>query len=253
MSQIDHDDGPGRRWPKGAVITMSRSPVAEQPGEADDEGSVHDRVYHSLRNMILYSQIEPGAWLRQKEVAARFNVSRTPIREVFRTLCQEGLVELVPNYGACVTQLSLEEFEELYALRGGIEGLAARLTAEKMTPAHLPSLRQSLDRLATLPHRVELPVYIQEEWQFRLDCYRITNRERLLSQVIFLREHAERYIRLAYNMEARVDESFSFHARLFEAFAAKDGPLAEKTLQEALRWTLASAGPAVAAIVKGSP
>jgi DNA-binding GntR family transcriptional regulator len=224
----------------------------ELADHATEEMSVHDWVYKTLRQMILYSHIEPGTWMRQKEVAAHFNVSRTPVREAFRTLSQEGLVELIPNYGARVSRLSIEEFEELYALRRGIEGLAARLTAQMVQPDDIPVLRASLDRLATLSHTVELPVYIQEEWQFRVQCYRLTGRQSLLEQVLFLREHAERYIRLAYEMEARVDESFAFHRRLLSAFEVRDGAWAERVLHEALNWTLASAGPVVAASVETS-
>jgi len=244
--------GPGRRWPKGAMHLLRPEADPESEDQSTEDMSVHDWVYKTLRRMILYSDIEPGAWMRQKEVAAHFNVSRTPVREALRTLSQEGLVELIPHYGARVSRLSVEEFEELYALRRGIEGLAARLTAQRIQPADLPVLRAQLERLATLTHTVELPVYIQEEWQFRVQCYRLTNRTRLLEQVLFLREHAERYIRLAYGMEARVDESFAFHRRLLAALEVRDGAWAETILQEALNWTLESAGPVVAAIVEQS-
>ncbi|MGJ3253817.1 MAG: GntR family transcriptional regulator [Elainellaceae cyanobacterium] len=247
MSQASDNYGPGRRWEKGANIatmSVSTTPInlADQP--------VHDWVYHSLRRMILYNEIEPGAWLRQKDISGQFQVSRTPVREAFRTLSQEGLVELVPNYGARVTQLSMEEFEEIYALRLGIEGLAARLTAEKMTPEQLPSLRQALDDLSSLTKAVDLLVYLQQEWQFRVLCYQLTERQRLLKQVLFLREHSERYIYLAYGVETRIAESFDFHCRLLDAIAAQDGVRAEMILQDALRWTLRNAGPIVASFLK---
>lgn len=252
MSPQDDSFGPGRRWPKGAMHILQPGAGIQQTDQSTEDTSVHDGVYKMLRRMILYSDIEPGSWMRQNEVAAHFNVSRTPVREAFRTLSQEGLVELVPNYGARVSHLSVEAFEELYALRRGIEGLAARLTAQHIRPADLPVLRVSLERLATLTHTVELPVYIQEEWEFRVQCYQLTNRSRLLEHVLFLREHAERYIRLAYGMKARVDESFAFHRRLLAALEVRDGAWAETVVQEALNWTLQSAGPVVAASVASS-
>jgi DNA-binding GntR family transcriptional regulator len=200
----------------------------------------------SLRSMILYNQIQPGSWLRQKDISDQFQVSRTPVREAFRTLSQEGLVELVPNYGARVTELSTEEFEEIYALRMGIEGLAARLTAEKIKPEQIPALQTSLESLKTLTQHTDLLVYLQHEWQFRVQCYQITERHRLLKQVMFLREHSERYIYLAYRAETRIAESFHFHEQLLEAIAIQDGVRAEAILQNALRWTLINAGPIVA-------
>lgn len=243
MSQFQPSDtGPGRRWPKGTTFAMSRS-----RGSLDSGGqSVHDLVYTSLRRMILYNEIKPGDWLRQKEVSEQFQVSRTPVREAFRTLSQEGLVEIVPNHGARISALSIEEFEEIYALRMGIEGLAARLTAEKMTPEHLPSLSAVLTALEQLTEDTDLFHYLKQEWQFRVQCYQLTHRQRLLKQVLFLREHSERYIYLAYNAETRIAESFGFHRRLLNAFASQNGSQAETVLQEALRWTLKNAGPLVA-------
>ncbi len=221
---------------------MSRSKLSQDSGEQ----SVHDWVYSSLRHMILYNEIKPGDWLRQKVVSEQFQVSRTPVREAFRTLSQEGLVEIVPNHGARISELSIEEFEEIYALRMGIEGLAARLTAEKMTPEQVPPLAEALSDLEKLTQDTDLLCYLRQEWQFRVQCYQLTRRQRLLKQVLFLREHSERYIYLAYNAETRVAESFGFHRRLLDAFASKNGSQAETILQEALRWTLKNAGPTVA-------
>ncbi|MBW4651445.1 MAG: GntR family transcriptional regulator [Kaiparowitsia implicata GSE-PSE-MK54-09C] len=247
MSQAHHASGPGRRWPQGATVAMGGSNGSEGPAEQ----SVHDWVYHSLRHAILYNQISPGAWLRQKDISVQFNVSRTPVREAFRTLDQEGLVELVPNYGARVTELTVEEFEEIYALRMGIEGLAARLTAEMLQPEQLFPLRQTLNNLAQLTQTLNLRDYLQTEWQFRMQCYQVTERQRLLKRVLFLREHSERYIYLAYSTETRVAESFDFHDRLLERIAANDGAQAEQILQDALQWTLRNAKPIVAKMLSG--
>lgn len=247
MSQASNASGPGRPWPPGETVAMGWSNGSEEPAEQ----SVHDWVYHSLRRAILYNQILPGSWLRQKDISAQFKVSRTPVREAFRTLDQEGLVELVPNYGARVTGLTVEEFEEIYALRMGIEGLAARLTAETLQPEQLPPLRQALENLAQIAQTSNLRDYLQTEWQFRMQCYQVTGRQQLLKRVLFLREHAERYIYLAYSTETRVAESFDFHDRLLERFAANDGAQAERILQDALQWTLRNAKPIVAKMLCG--
>ncbi len=211
----------------------------------------HDVVYATLRQMILLGEVEPGAWLRQKELTEWFGMSRTPVREALRTLSKEGLVELLSNYGARIAPLSLEEFEELYALRRGIEGLAARLSARQITPEQLLDLHEKFGQLEELAHSSSLITYLQEEWRFRLQCYAITGRERLIAQVVTLREHAERYLRLAYNVAGRINESLEFHRRLLQALEARDEQTAEQVVQEALNWTLAKATPAVAASIFG--
>jgi DNA-binding GntR family transcriptional regulator len=244
MSEPDQEgvNGPGRRWPKGIGLMIGAAPTTE--GESDD-ASPHDWVYHTLRRKILYSEIEPGSWLRQVDVAEQFGVSRTPVREAFRSLAQEGLVETIPNYGVRVASLTVEAFEELYALRMGIEGLAARLAARAMTDTTLTTLRRDLDQLGERMHTLPLATYVQEEWQFRVACYRTTGRERLVAQVLYLREHAERYIRLAYELTAELEESYAYHRALMAALEVQDAALAEQVVHSALRWTLLHATPVV--------
>jgi DNA-binding GntR family transcriptional regulator len=203
----------------------------------------HDSVYRNLRRMILYSELQPGEWLRQVELAKQFGVSRTPIREAMRSLQQEGLVQIVPNHGARVAPLSIEEFEELYALRIGIEGLAARLATEQAKPEDIDRLGAKLAEITAIAVHQPLPIYLQEEWQFRLQLYRVVQRQRLLARVVYLREHAERYLRLAYSVEGRITESLAFHQRLFEAVQAHDAFKAEAINQDALRWTLSHVTP----------
>ncbi len=240
--------GRGRRWPKAADAIERRS-MSIGYVQSDKAHLSHDSVYLQLRRMILYSELRPGEWLRQVELAKLLGVSRTPIREAMRSLQQEGLVEIVPNHGVRVAPLSLEEFEELYALRIGIEGLAARVATERVNQTIIDQLRAKLEWLNTLAKIEILATYLQEEWLFRLQLYHVTQRERLLHRVIYLREHAERYLRLAYSGEERVTESLVFHQRLFEAVEAGDPLRAESINQDALRWTLRHVTPLLAAMM----
>lgn len=234
--------GPGRRWASSAkLLTRGKfSPLRAKRAETPQQ-----LVYNQLRRMILMSKLQPGEWLRQEQLAKLFGVSRTPVREALRMLAQEQLVEFVPNYGVRVVPLSWEEFEELYALRIGLEGLAARLAAERATQEDVASLRNALEGVAALATKGSLRQYLRAEWKFRLKCYAILNRPRLLQKIKDLREHAERYLRLAYTVEGKIFESFDFHRRLLEAIANHDGDTAEQVNQDALRWTLQNAGPIV--------
>lgn len=235
--------GRGRRWPESANLAVTSGIFKP------DEARSHETIYAQLRRAILYGQIQPGAWLRQTELAEQFGVSRTPIREAMRSLEQEGLVEMVPNHGARATQLSLEAFEELYALRIGLEGLAARLAARLATDAQIADLRGEYDALEQCVTTDSLPEYLKKEWLFRVRCYEITGRGRLVAQVKYLREHAERYLRLAYTVEGRTHESLRYHKELVQAIADGDESHAEQTNQDALRWTLEKAGPIIAQII----
>lgn len=233
---------PGRRWASSAKL-LARGKV--KPLRKKSAETPQQLVYNQLREMILMSKLQPGEWLRQEQLARLFGVSRTPVREALHMLAQEQLVEFVPNYGVRVVPLSWEEFEELYALRIGLEGLAARLTAEQATEEDIAALRKALEDIAALAEQGDLREYLREEWKFRLKCYAILKRPRLMQKIKHLREHAERYLRLAYTVEGKVHESLDFHRRLLEAIANHDSAAAERINQDALRWTLQNAGPMV--------
>lgn len=246
IGQEKSDDRPkrGRQWPRGVVF--NRTPGAQPPaGLAPGKSPIADRLYQELRQMILYGEIQPGEWLRQEVITVQFGVSRTPVREVLRVLEQEGLVELIPNYGARASLLSMDEFEELYALRCGIEGLAARLSVMKLTPERMISLRERFNLLIPLANQENLQQYLRDEWAFRYFLFEATGRSRLLEMVRMYRERAERYLRYAYTVEGRVNESLSFHQMLLDACVRVDPEAAERVVVSALRWTLEKAGPII--------
>jgi DNA-binding GntR family transcriptional regulator len=92
-------------------------------------GGTVDRVVEGLRAGILGGRYVPGQHLIEADLTRDFNVSRGPLREAFRRLSAEGLLQIVPNRGALVRQLSYREIVEIFQIRSGLEPLAARLAA----------------------------------------------------------------------------------------------------------------------------
>lgn len=100
----------------------------------------------ALRARLLAGQLAPGSWLRESALAEELGVSRTPVREAFRTLAAEGLVVLVPRRGARVVVWSAEDVDETYRLRALLEGEAAALAARRATPEQVREMRAAQDR-----------------------------------------------------------------------------------------------------------
>lgn len=101
----------------------------------------------ALREMILEGELPGGEKIKEKELTLRFGVSRTPLREAMKVLAAEGLVELVPNRGASVTQCSTTELNDVFPLLAALERLAGELAAERATDeeiAHVISLTADL-------------------------------------------------------------------------------------------------------------
>lgn len=98
-------------------------------GVAPAHGAMVGHIVERLRDEIFSRRLTPGARLVEAELTERFGVSRGPIREALRRLAAEGLIEHVPNRGALVRRLSLEDLCELFQIRTELEALAARLAA----------------------------------------------------------------------------------------------------------------------------
>lgn len=105
--------------------------------------SYADQIALTLEQEILQGRYRRGQPLQQDEVTRRFGVSRTPAREALRKLQAIGLVELVPNKSAVVQVPTLEELQEVYAVRAELEAFAGELAARNRTDTHLARLREA--------------------------------------------------------------------------------------------------------------
>lgn len=209
-------------------------------------------VHGQVRQAILTGRIQPGEWLRQEDLAATLSVSRMPVREALQLLAEEGLLELFPHRGARVMPLSIEELEEVYAARLGLEGLAARYAAHRIAPEDLDVLRVALPRLASLSAAGEQDLYLREDQLYMERVYAAARRPRLHRQIGALRERSERYLRLVFEAADRL-HWLDYTYRLFQACAARDADAAEVAVQDALRWTLSQATPRVVSHLATAP
>ncbi|MDO5648300.1 GntR family transcriptional regulator [Paracoccus sp. (in: a-proteobacteria)] len=105
-------------------------------------------AYHRLLGDIRAGALPPGTRLRETELAERFGISRTPVREAIRQLETDGLVIHQPRQGATIRRLDHAEIIELYEMRTVLEGTAARLAARMALPVEIAELRDINDALA---------------------------------------------------------------------------------------------------------
>ncbi len=111
--------------------------------------TLSDVVVDQLREAIMQGVYVPGQRLVEVDLVADFSASRGAVREAIRRLAVEGIVVLIPNRGAMVRKLSLKEFGDLFRMREALEGLAARLAAERLdTPARRAAFKAEIDSMA---------------------------------------------------------------------------------------------------------
>lgn len=109
-------------------------------GETADR-PLAQQVAARIRDLIIQDQLTPGEWIREQALADKLRVSRTPLREALKMLELEGLIRLLPNRGAVVTELTVEEVKEKLEVLAVLEALAGKLACQKATDAELAEIR----------------------------------------------------------------------------------------------------------------
>ena len=206
----------------------------------EERESIEQRVAQSLRALIVAGQLPEGTQLVQRDLAVRLGVSQTPVRASLGVLQREGFVAVGSTGRAYVSRLTREDFEEIYAARLGLEGLAARLGAEAVGAKELASMRKTLTTLERAAAAEDVDAYLALRWEFYGTCYRASGRRRLVEEVERLYRRSERYNRLVLSTAQRFRESLDRYAAFFADCEVGDGEAAERGVQESLRWAVDS-------------
>lgn len=200
-----------------------------------------DAAFEALRQAILDRRLVPGEWLRQEALAKELGVSQITVREALNRLVNEGLCISVPYKGVRVVAPTLEDLEDIYALRGLLEGLAAELAASRITPEELTQMRELIP--ATVvdadPRSVERARKANRE--FHAIAIHASGRRfliQILRQVwdwIDPLTHYQRTLGAEAGTEIRLrwgERDKIQHTRLLEALEAGDGPRARQVVIE---------------------
>jgi DNA-binding GntR family transcriptional regulator len=176
-------------------------------------------VAAKLRALIVSGELTPGRRLRQIDVARRFGVSTTPVREAFAALAREGLVEVDAYRGAVVFSPSLTDIRENYEMRIALERLATELAATAISDGDCVVLAGLLDEMASsLENRV---LHNELNRRFHLLIYQAAQRPGLVRLIAQLRDAAAAYLLLAPKDESTRDVSAE-HAEILGALRAHE-------------------------------
>ena len=112
--------------------------------EVTDKFSLRGRVYHKIRDDILNGVYKDNEELREVAIGEELGVSRTPVREAFRQLELEGLIQIIPNKGAYVTGITVKDVQDIYMMRSKLEGLAARWAVENISDEQMNEMEENI-------------------------------------------------------------------------------------------------------------
>ena len=179
-----------------------------------------DLVAALIRELVITGELAPGEQLRQRDLAQRFGVSQTPVREAMRRLESEGLLVCGTHRGFTVVAPDVGRVEENFQIRAALESLGASLAARKIGPAGLGRLRELNDRMRALAD--EDPGYAELNREFHFTVYEYAHSPLLLSLMRLLWASLQGGPRVTRSHA----ESARQHDGILDALAAADADAA---------------------------
>lgn len=204
---------------------MKRKPIERHQ-------TLREKILETIREAILRGQLKPGEKVAEPELAERFGISRTPIREAFRQLESEGYLTVIPRKGAVVTSLSERAVEEFYAIKSILEGYAARMAAENLSPRDIERLEAINQRLAQLADEGDVKTFFKVHNEFHELFIKAADNEKLLELINQLMLKFNRLRLASLSLPGRMQISVQEHKKIIEAFKNKDGELADNLVRK---------------------
>jgi len=215
---------------------MEVSPKAvfdEAFGEPEDRPTIAESVAARLRELILTGKLPPGTPLRLSQVAARMGVSVMPIREAIRMLEAERLVTIEPRRGAAVARLSIDDIEELYAVRSALEALAAKHGSRNIGPKDIRSMRTEFDAMSRAAGSGDTGDFLRHDRRFHQLLYAASGRPQLVARIDELLESGRRIVDpYVYRPWYPLKVASEAHRPILEAVERRDPPLVEQLIRD---------------------
>lgn len=184
------------------------------------------QIASQLAAAIAKGEFAPGHRFRETELAQRFSVSRASIREALRLLEMRGIVSILPQKGARVTQLSSKELHDLFAIRASLLATCSRLVAEQCDDAKAMILRS---RVASLSTKVQdADAYIEQSGRLVALIAEMADNPTLAGYVSDLALRIGRYVRMGLLAEERRRRSLAAWEELIETIIQGDAETASR-------------------------
>ncbi len=193
--------------------------------------TLREKILESIREAILRGTLKPGERVSEPELAERFGISRTPIREAFRQLESEGYLVVIPRKGAVVASLSERDVMEFYAIKSILEGHAARIAAERMTERDLERLETINNRLQQIAGDGDIKTFFRIHNEFHELFIKASGNDKLVELINHLVLKFNRLRLASLAQPGRMDISVQEHRKIIGAFRKHDGELAENLVR----------------------
>lgn len=195
---------------------------------------LHDSVVEHLRNFIVEGMLAPGTKLNERELCDTLGISRTPLREAFKVLAAEGLIDIAPNRGATVSRMSEAEIREMFELMSALEAFSGELACQRITPEEIAEIKALHYTMLARQAQNDLPGYYANNHQIH-DCINRAARNTALRQIYTSTNRRLQALRFRSNLDpVKWDKAVQEHEEMIKALDARDGARLAAVLRQHL-------------------
>lgn len=185
-----------------------------------------------IEDGIVTGAFPPGTRLDETQLATRFGVSRTPVREALMQLSAIGFVEIRPRRGAIVVEIGPQRLYEMFEVMAELEGLAGSLAARRHTDEDRDAIKRAHAQCEKSAESGDTDAYYYDNEAFHRTIYAASHSGFLADQCITLHKRLRPYRRLQLRVRNRLRTSFSEHAGVVDAILAGDAETAAMRLRK---------------------
>lgn len=190
-----------------------------------------DKIAEELEGMIFDGTFAPNERLDEVQLAERFSVSRTPIREAFQKLALSGLVEQIPRRGVFVRQPGPVELIEMFEVMAELEAAAARLAATRISDVALQDLHETNTRCNAAVTAQDANAYYRENERFHAIIYSQSGNGFLEKECLRLHRRLQPFRRTQLRLRGRLSQSMAEHEAIVEALEQGNADVAAREIR----------------------
>lgn len=193
---------------------------------------LHDEAARGLRALIQSGELKPRQRLNEAELARRFRISRTPLREAIKILATEGLLDLLPNRGARVASISEDEIDEMLEVIAGLEATAGELACAKITAEDLARLEALHEQLTETYRNRDVAAYFDINRQIHEAIIDTARNSTLTGIYTMLSGRVQRARYVAHKTQAQWQGAMNDHEGIMALLRARDGAALGRLLRQ---------------------
>jgi DNA-binding GntR family transcriptional regulator len=194
------------------------------------QSTLRQTIWKTIREAILRGELAPGSPINQASLAARFGVSRGPLREALSSLEKEGLVTNIPYRGTFVADFDDRIITETYSVRRVLEAFAAELAIQNGTAQQMAELRDIFSEMAEVAAEQDMEKFHELDLQLHRHIYLMADHELLLQMWNAIETNVKRGIFFGQFRLYTPSELLDAHLRIVEAFEVRDVEAAKREI-----------------------